>query len=428
MNAQVLEINESTSTFRSESFERIRHSDWSSPLNSRSVAGSILLITSITSVLLLVWAASFIEIARKDFALGHLTPADGSWIYVTASYPNGVVTELLVTSGTSVKRGETLAVISSNLGDESGREVPALRQAHLEQQSDLYNERLGFYLELQLRIEERKKLNEEYRTIIDQQYAEVLHSENNILSIIQKRRDVAMQLQLEGVITQSEMANLEYELQKQKGILSQIERERIVDQSKTDIELVALQESEIRSQLSTNSLQSDLLNIATLQLNNQIESSQHILAPVDGMVAATYVGIGDSIERGQVLLDIVPNDDNSLEAKLYVDSSSAAQLQRGDDVKVEIQGFPRETYGEVSGIIQSVSMTSVPREQVDVATPLHAPLFNVRVIFPNGIQIESKGFPIQLRPGMPVSADLVFRRETVLEWLTNPLKRATSRV
>jgi membrane fusion protein len=76
------------------------------------------------------------------------------------------------------------------------------------------------------------------------------------------------------------------------------------------------------------------------------------------------------------------------------------------------------------GAIKSVSSTVLgPSEIAIPGLEIHEPVFRVRVALPRD-SIDAYGRSYALQPGMLLSADIVFDRRTLLQWLFDPLYAA----
>ena len=86
-----------------------------------------------------------------------------------------------------------------------------------------------------------------------------------------------------------------------------------------------------------------------------------------------------------------------------------------------LQAFPVERFGTVKGEVTSVSTTVLGPNDITVAgLDIHEPVFRVRAALSRQ-GIEAYGAIIPLQPGMLLSADVVFDRRTLIQWLLDPL-------
>ena len=407
---------------------RFRHAEWSSPLMSRKVSGFILFVIATSVLATLIAVISFIEISRKDRASGYLVPASGRWTQVISDASHGVVDFLPLRSGDAVEKGDTLVVIQINSGLGDGETIADRRLTYLGELGIRHHDQLTMYHKLTQIQQSRNQLHQELQSLSRSYLTTNLESERRLLEIAQERHRSIERLHSVGVATASALRDSERQVELRQIDMSNAERALLESRNRLAVDRLLIEEMSIRDQMAVKTLEVDLLNLSLLESEYRMDAERHILAPRDGVVASVRVGIGDTVKYGQVLLDIVPVNASSLDAKLYVSSSAAAQLHEGDVVKLQVTGFPIESFGDVIGSVRSVSSTALTPEAAPVLIGTGDPMFELDVEFPNGIHMNSFDETIQLRPGMPVTADLILRKETVLDWLIKPLRRAAKRI
>lgn len=57
-------------------------------------------------------------------------------------------------------------------------------------------------------------------------------------------------------------------------------------------------------------------------------------------VAVTKLNTGDYIFAGEEILRIIPQNEEKLKAKIYIDPSYIARVKVGNPVKIKFQGLP----------------------------------------------------------------------------------------
>jgi membrane fusion protein len=86
-----------------------------------------------------------------------------------------------------------------------------------------------------------------------------------------------------------------------------------------------------------------------------------------------------------------------------------------------LQAFPYQRFGAVKGAIKAISTTVLgPTEIAIPGLKIEEPVFRIRVALGRE-DIEAYGEAIPLQPGMVLSADIVFDRRSLIEWLFDPL-------
>jgi membrane fusion protein len=154
---------------------------------------------------------------------------------------------------------------------------------------------------------------------------------------------------------------------------------------------------------------------------------QFITAPVGGRIAALPVATGQTIAAGAAVAVIVP-EDGRLEAELLAPSRAIGFVKPGQEVQISLQAFPYQRFGTLPGRIRQVSTTVIaPNEVVIQGLNIQEPTFRIRVSLAREAMV-AYGETYPLQPGMLVSADIVFDRRSLVEWLFDPIYAVAGRI
>jgi membrane fusion protein len=116
-----------------------------------------------------------------------------------------------------------------------------------------------------------------------------------------------------------------------------------------------------------------------------------------------------------------------LEAELLAPSRSIGFIKPGQEVRISLQAFPYQRFGTLSGRVRSVSATVLaPAEVAIQGLNIQEPTFRIRVSLSRDA-MTAYGESIPLQPGMLVSADVVFDRRSLLQWLFDPIYAVAGR-
>jgi HlyD family secretion protein len=143
-----------------------------------------------------------------------------------------------------------------------------------------------------------------------------------------------------------------------------------------------------------------------------------ILAPQDGVVNQLSVHtVGGVIGNGEVLMEIVPRDDNLIiEAK--VDPRDIDQVAVGADAVVRVMAGEERANPDLTGKVRLVS-ADLTRERPTAGVPDKA-FYTVRVALPPD-EVDRLG-RLKLLPGMQAEVFIQTYARTPLEYLIKPLK------
>lgn len=141
-----------------------------------------------------------------------------------------------------------------------------------------------------------------------------------------------------------------------------------------------------------------------------------ISAPVAGRVTALTARIGQPVNPQTPLLVIVPSG-SRLRAELTIPTNAAGFLAVGQEVRLAVDAFAYQRFGTVKARIEEISATAVPRVDSKGATvPVY--LVTARIADPS---VMAFGRKQPLLPGMTLSARIVTEKQTLIEWLFEPL-------
>jgi len=159
---------------------------------------------------------------------------------------------------------------------------------------------------------------------------------------------------------------------------------------------------------------------------SEARALQFVTAPIRGRIAALPVTTGQTVAVGATVAVIIP-EGGKLEAELLAPSRAIGFVRPGQEVRISLQAFPYQRFGTVNGRIRQVSTTVIaPSEVVIQGLNIQEPTFRIRVALSReAIQAYGESYPLQ--PGMLVSADIVFDRRNLVQWLFDPIYAVAGR-
>lgn len=215
------------------------------------------------------------------------------------------------------------------------------------------------------------------------------------------RRDV--QLREEKLLSlQQGLSELNQNFSSKKAALSEAERST----------------AEIAAQARTQSasLSAARAQVGQLAASTAGSRSYVVRAPISGTVTAISARIGQPTDPQQPMMTIVPSG-SELEVELALPSSAIGFVKKGQRVRIAIDAFPYQRFGTVSGTVFSIAKSAISRQGQD---NFAVSIYPVRVKLDQS-SIEAYGRFEPLVAGMNVSARIVTERQTLLEWLFEPV-------
>ncbi|XPV52462.1 MAG: HlyD family type I secretion periplasmic adaptor subunit [Halarcobacter ebronensis] len=399
--------------------------------------------------LAILWAA-FAEVDELARGNGKVIPSDK--IQRVQSLDGGIISEILVKDGESVKKGTPLMKIDTTRFqatlEESKQEyisLLAVRQRleaeasldltkpvpTLEFPKEVLEDRSGYdKLEQTLlsnRYEELKSSVDVLETQLGQKRQELREIKNTIknlkksFALIKEQRETIQKLVRRGVKSRYDLLNIEKEY---TDVSSELETALL---SVTRSEL-AIQEAKSRVEEKLNNFRAEASNTLqeTVGMISRFEArlvgdkdkvaKTTISSPVDGIVKQLYFNtIGGVIQPGVDLVEIVPQSDILLvEAK--IDPKDIAFINPSQKAIVKITAYDFSIYGGLDAKIVEISADSI----VDKESKEGKSYYRV-IVKTEKNYLERNGEKLPIIPGMVASVDIITGKKTILDFILKPI-------
>lgn len=420
----------------------VLEAEWSRIMQTPVKAKGLLYLVSIVLFLLVVWSyfAEIDEVAKGD---GKVIPSQQ--LQVLQSYDGGIVQDILVTEGQTVKTGQVLLRVDptrflSSLEENTTQfaalaakvqRLSALTQdkalrfneelqdaapSIVENERKLYNSNLAELDEVAAgsdsRVVQRRQDVEEERANLSQY--------QNVLSLTKKELSVTKPLLASGAVSEIEILRLDREV---------VELEGNIARSKVAIErgLNAIEEEIIRKEESRlkliNRWNQELTDatgeMATLQQSQtsleDVVSQADIKSPINGTVQRLLINtIGGVITPGSAVVELIPQDDQLIvEAK--VSPKDIAFIRQGQPAILKFSAYDFTIYGGMAAEVQHISADAITNDKDET-------YYLVRLETKRSIADES----LDILPGMIVQVDILTGKKTVLNYILSPLFNVTA--
>ena len=420
----------------------VLEAEWSRIMQTPVKARGLLYLVILVLFLLIVWAyfAEIDEVAKGD---GKVIPSQQ--LQVLQSYDGGIVQEILVREGQTVKAGQVLLKVDSTRflssleenttqfaalaakvqrlsaltqGDvlRFNRELREQAPTIVDNERKLYNSNLAELDEIAAgsdsRIMQRRQDVEEERANLSQY--------QNVLSLSEKELSVTKPLLASGAVSEIEILRLERQI---------VELEGNITKSKVAIErgLNAIEEEVIKKEESrlklvnrwNQELTEATAEMATLQQSQtsleDVVSQAALRSPINGTVQRLLINtIGGVITPGSAVVELVPQDDQLIvEAK--VSPKDIAFIREGQQAILKFSAYDFTIYGGMSAEVQHISADAITNEKDET-------YYLVRLETKKSIANET----LEILPGMIVQVDILTGKKTVLNYILSPLSNVTA--
>ncbi len=393
-----------------------------------------------------IWAAvSHVE--ERVRGMGQVMPS--SDIQIVQSLEGGILTDILVTEGSRVSKGQELLRIDDIQFASEGRGIEAQMMGLQAKQARLKAEATGQDFALDEALTKKYPdiaANEEklYRSrlaelktalaIIDDEERAASANLSEIKAsigkfsrskeLLQQELSIARRLVEKKAMPEIEKLRLERELNEVSGNLSS------AHQSQQSLE-ARLSAARRKKDEKTGALRSQALGelndveakIAAIGENlKSVEDKVRrtgMKSPVDGIVHRLHVKtVGGVIQPAQKLVEIVPvADDLMIRAK--ISPADVAFLKPGQAVRVSITAYDPQIYGTLEGKLERIGADTVEDGEGNV-------FFEIDVRTAKNY-LDSDTAPLPIAPGMVAETDVIVGKRTILTYLMKPILRAKDR-
>lgn len=338
----------------------------------------------------------------------------------------GRIVELLIKEGDEVTAGAPMAKISLDRSTQTASSTSGAVSEELAQRKIILEKEQGQWRELGAQqVQQVKKRAVDLQTEIAQIDREIKLQEQRLGSAREQAKRF-QQLSAEKFVSdivarqkQDEATDQEIRLQalkRQRVTLdrdlssAKMEEPSVMLKSRTEVEKVARQISEIQQSLTQEDARRETV----------------IRAPVTGTVTNIAVNAGQSIAADTLLATVVPRG-SGLHAELLVPTRAIGFITKGQEVALRYEAFPFERFGQYRGLVADISRTVwSPGEKIGPLA-VREPVYRVAVkLDRQGVGAAGQEFP--LRVGMLVNGDILLERRTLLEWMFEPVLQLRGRL
>lgn len=414
---------------------------------ARRVLWAILVLVAF----LIVWSL----LGRLDIvavADGKLVPA--SYLKIVQPSEAGIVKEILVREGETVRAGQTLMRMDALI---TNADLGAITAEYIRKQLQLaridaeLTDR-PFQSAVQAPAELLRETSAQYQANREA-LAAVLAEERSRLVKAQQELAAARQqkTRLEAVLPHYREQDKAYERLVKEGFAgglmgSDKRRERIEKEQElaTQGHLIASAQASIeQSQKKLKQIEADYVrqlhaerNEAQTQIEKlakEQEKQQHrrelleLKAPQDGVIKdlATHTS-GTVVQPGTVLASLVPREEK-LKAEIWVSNEDIGFVRPGQPVKLKFAAYTFQKYGMGQGIVEHVSADAQSeeeaRDQGQQGAGQHPLRYKALVVLDASV-LEMDGVKYPLSVGMQTTAEILLGDRTVAEYLLSPVKKA----
>lgn len=404
-------------------------------------------------VALLVWAL-FGQLDIVAVAQGKLIPE--SYVKIVQPAESGIVKDILVKEGESVKAGQVLMRMDALISEADTKSIDAdfqrkrlaLRRIQAELSGDPFKAEADDPSDLAQEIDAQYRAN---RTAFEA----VLAEERSRLVKARQELAAAQQIKhkLEETLPHYREQDKAYEKLVKDGFAGSLmgsdkKRERIEKEQELETQAFVIEsakasilqsekrlaqiDSDYRRQLHVerNEIQGEFDKL-TQEVTKQAHKQDllELKAPQAGVVKdlATHT-TGTVVQPGTVLLTLVPQDE-ILRAEVWVSNEDIGFVREGQSVKLKFAAFPFQKYGMIEGAVEHVSADASDNNTGNGNTQTdpdkkNQPLVYKALVTLKQMNLDMDGERFMLSAGMQTNAEIRLGERTVMEYLLSPVRKA----
>lgn len=412
-------------------------------LEQTPLRAKVLLYTIAASLAVLVFWAFFAKVDEVTRGEGKVIPS--KQVQVIQSLDGGIISEILVAEGQTVKVGTPLIRIDQTRAVSSLRENQTQYLALLAKQVRLkalaegtafnppanirkdapqtYDQEYALYIsskdELQSTMSiARDQMDQRQKELVEVQYRKEVAEKN--FESASKELAANKPLLASGAVSDIDILKLERELTKARGDIDQARAQisriesSIAEARRKVTEVEQTFKSKVRTELNDITARLNSITETSVGLNDKVKQAT-LTSPVNGKVSRLFSNtIGGVIQPGKEVLEIVPTDEALvLETKIQIKDIAFIRLEQPAVVK--LTAYDYSIYGALDGRVEGISANSVVDEKGNAYYVVRVKTLKSSL---------GKGLPII--PGMVAQVDIMTGKKTVLSYLLKPVLKAKS--
>lgn len=377
-------------------------------------------IAFITAFLTFVIAGTY---SRRVNVSGEVT----TWPRAVNIYSGvqGFIVRQFVHEGQSIKKGDPIYQIDVSKSTRSGV-VTDNQRRDIENQLvrvDNIISRLAESKKITLNTLEKQRL----------QYSDAFRLSSDIIrqaaegiKIMKNNMENYRNYQSKGLITQDQLTNQVALYYQQQNNLPSLSGQN---------EQNALQITSLESQIQTQAADFDnriyQMELQRYELQKELVDTDVggeiiIRALSDGKVDSLSVTVGQMVNAGDSLLQVIPENIENYYLIIWVPNDAVPYISAGDKVNIRYEAFPAEKFGQFSATVKTISRTPASTQEMltykgapQNTLGISVPWYKV-IVKPEKQIISYDGKSLPLENGMKAESTLFLEKRRIYQWMLSP--------
>jgi membrane fusion protein len=338
----------------------------------------------------------------------------------------GVVTNLMVETGKTVKKGQPLYQIDVSRVTQAGN-VSTTTLSAINKQRDQIDTIIT-----QLQNNKRTTLENLQQQL--EQYEKAHRVSQDMVASAQQGLDAMKQsmqnygaYQRKGLINTDQLNNQRYLFYQQQTSFQSLNTQSIQE---------SLQITNLRSELVTRAADFDnqisQYGVQRNDLDRQLaeadaKGSLLITAPTDGKISSLSVTPGQMVNAGDSLAQLVPAKNSPFFLVAWLPNESVPYVKPGEEINIRYEAYPFEKYGQFPGRVESVSSAPVSEQELNSYSSapknpngtVSGPYYKVIVSLDKS-RLNWHGETLNLSSGMKAESTMFLEKRPLYQWMLSP--------
>jgi len=403
----------------------------------------VIQIWILTIAVFIIWA-SYAEIDEITRGEGKVIPYGQN--QVIQNLEGGIVEDILVQEGDTVKKGQVLLKINNtkSISDSESNKI---------KYNELYARKLRLLAEVNhkpfsienVKDENLKRKIEKEKLLYNSRKLEFKAKDNSLMEQIEQKKQEVKEAKAKLKTLKKSLKYVQEEINMtepmvRQGIKSKVdflklkrEESEIINKiqaAKLSIPRLKYAISEYRSK--REEAKQAYINEARKELNKTIAEIERLEAqqkafedkvirtivksPVNGIIQTLYVHtIGGVVKPGEDLVEIVPTT-KKLYMEIKIKPKDIAFIHPGAKAKVKISAYDYSIYGGLEGKVVKISPDTITDKKDNT--------FYLIYVETKKNHLGTKEKPLKIIPGMTVNVDIVTGKKTIMQYILKPILKS----
>lgn len=337
----------------------------------------------------------------------------------------GFVVKQFVYEGQTIKKGDPIYQLDVSKSTRSGV-VSDNQRRDIENQLvrvDNIISRLG--ASKRITLDTLEKQRSQYSNAFKRSSDIIRRAEEGI-KIMKDNMDNYRNYQAKGLINKDQLTNqVALYYQQQNNLLN------LSGQNEQN----ALQITSLESQIQTQAAEFDnriyQMELQRYELQKElvdadVDGEIIIRALSDGKIDSMSVTVGQMVNAGDSLLQVIPKNIENYYLILWVPNDAVPYIAVGDKVNVRYEAFPAEKFGQFSAMVTTISRTpaspqemltyrGAPKNTLDASIPWYKVIVKPEK---QTIAYDKKSLPLE--NGMKAQSTLFLEKRKIYQWMLSP--------